>query len=490
VQAFKQTAGHTKEKAMAEEQQALARDFISSFKGALEQVAVQAPSEEPVFLSHLRSHFGTDPTRLPILGESFEQHDHPNLHLALDAYLAELGRRATVIGIATPHEHMSITLSQLVAPAHGGLFNGPSFTEGPVEYVNITLDNDRVLACIQSGLYLIDTGADKLAVLVRGPRGHGWGDQKITLHVMAAEQPVAEAFLAQIRTTVRRRNVYRGHVISLDSDRMGEIVIRFHRLPAIGREAIILPGGLLERIERQTVDFSRLSDRLLSAGRHLKRGLLLYGPPGTGKTLTAMYLAGRMTDRTVLLLTGSGVGLIEKSCALARLLQPATVILEDVDLIAQERTHQSAGCNALLFELLNQMDGLADDADVLFMLTTNRPDLLEPALAARPGRVDMAIEIPLPNADCRRRLLQLYGAGLDLRLREPERLVTRTEGVSSAFVRELLRKAALFAADSGSTIVVDDRHVEEALHELVVEGGTLTKSLLGASQAFPPNDDE
>jgi ATP-dependent 26S proteasome regulatory subunit len=213
--------------------------------------------------------------------------------------------------------------------------------------------------------------------------------------------------------------------------------------------------------------------------RHLKRGLLLHGPPGTGKTLTAMYLAGQMPDRTVILLTGRGLGLVEQSCSLARLLEPATVIMEDVDLIAEERTRQG-GCNALLFELLNQMDGLSDDADVLFLLTTNRPDLLEPALAARPGRIDQALEVPLPDEGCRSRLLALYARGLELRLAHRDALVARTKGVSGAFLRELLRKAALLAADEGTGRVVEDRHVEAALKELVVEGGSLTQHLLGS----------
>ena len=63
----------------------------------------------------------------------------------------------------------------------------------------------------------------------------------------------------------------------------------------------------------------------------------------------------------------------------------------------------------MLFELLNQLDGLGDDADVAVLLTSNRPDLLEPALAARPGRVDLAVEVPLPDAPSRRRLLDVYG---------------------------------------------------------------------------------
>ncbi|HMQ33862.1 MAG TPA: ATP-binding protein [Chloroflexaceae bacterium] len=205
---------------------------------------------------------------------------------------------------------------------------------------------------------------------------------------MAPDRIAAEAFLAAMRLAIRRTNVYRGHVISLEPTEHGDIGVRFHRLPGIPRGGIILPAGVLERIERQTVGFARLGERLKAAGRHLKRGLLLYGPPGTGKTLTAMYLAGQMPERTIILLTGQGIGLVEQSCQLARLLQPTTVILEDVDLIAEERTHQNTGTNALLFELLNQMDGLADDADVLFLLTTNRPDILEPALAARPGRID------------------------------------------------------------------------------------------------------
>ena len=72
------------------------------------------------------------------------------------------------------------------------------------------------------------------------------------------------------------------------------------------------------------------------------------------------------------------------------------------------------GSRGVLFELLNQMEGLAKDEDLLFVLTTNRPDLIEPALAARPGRVDLALEIPLPDAGGRRRLLGLYGASIEI----------------------------------------------------------------------------
>jgi hypothetical protein len=73
--------------------------------------------------------------------------------------------------------------------------------------------------------------------------------------------------------------------------------------------------------------------------------------------------------------------------------------------------------------------------------------------------------------------------GLTVELDEVERFVERTRGASPAFIRELLRKAALFAADEGDELVVRDRHLDEALHDLVVEGGELTRSLLGGPPA-------
>lgn len=100
---------------------------------------------------------------------------------------------------------------------------------------------------------------------------------------------------------------------------------------ACARDQVILGEGVLERAERHTVGFARHAEQLRTAGRHIKRGMLLHGPPGTGKTLTAMYLACQMTGRTVLLMTGRGMGPIDQSCRMARLLQPSMVILEDVD---------------------------------------------------------------------------------------------------------------------------------------------------------------
>src|SRR5262249_39898037 len=158
--------------------------------------------------------------------------------------------------------------------------HGDGAAEGPVTYANVALDGDRVLACTQLGLYLIAEGDTRLAILVaRVERGYNDG---IKVEVLAAERVTADTCLAAIRSSMRKRNVYRGHVVSLSASNSG-LQVTFHRLPKISREQIILPAGVLERIERESVGFSKHAEQLQAAGRHLKRGMLLHGAPGTGK---------------------------------------------------------------------------------------------------------------------------------------------------------------------------------------------------------------
>ena len=130
----------------------------------------------------------------------------------------------------------------------------------------------------------------------------------------------------------------------------------------------------------------------------------------------------------MIILSGRALGRIREACSVARSLQPAIIVVEDVDLIAEQRDARP-GEQPLLFQLLNEMDGLNSGADVTFLLTTNRADLLEPALAARPGRVDLAAELPLPDADARRQLIRLYQGNLVLDLTHPETVIERTDGV-------------------------------------------------------------
>jgi ATP-dependent 26S proteasome regulatory subunit len=167
--------------------------------------------------------------------------------------------------------------------------------------------------------------------------------------------------------------------------------------------------------------------------------------------------------------------------ALARLLQPAMVVIEDVDLIARDRDKMGPCEESMLNGLLNEMDGLKEDADILFILTTNRPEQLESALSNRPGRIDQAIEVPLPDDIGRRKLVQLYGKGLPLGETIVSEAAQRTKGVSAAFIKELMRRVAQASIARDGGAAVESRDIGGALDDMLFTGGKLNIKLLGGA---------
>ena len=207
---------------------------------------------------------------------------------------------------------------------------------------------------------------------------------------------------------------------------------------------MVLPRDVLDGIERQVVGIARHATALRASGQHLKRGVLLHGPPGTGKTHTVRYLLSQLPGVTAVVLSGGSLAAIGDACSIARALQPSVVVVEDVDLLAGPG--EAIRGHPLLARLLNEMDGLGADANVTFLLTASQADVLEDALAARPGRIDHTARLPLPDVAARRRLVRLYQGGLHIGRTSAVTVVARTDGVTASFIRELLRRAALHAA--------------------------------------------
>jgi ATPase family associated with various cellular activities (AAA)/AAA+ lid domain len=459
---------------MSADEEITPQQFAEAFQRLTEWSVGEGRHGRSPFKERLTEHFGEDPATYPLMTETIAVYDLPNLQLALDAYLGAEGREHSLTGFGGPVDHMEISLAGLVHDFGFGL------AEGPVRRTVVPLEQDRTVTCVTIGLFLISEGQDRLAALVIQGR-HGFENAGLRVEVIAPEQAAGERFVTDIRTLMHTHNVFRGKVLTLKAgdEMMGRgMAVEFPAVESVGRDQIVLPEGVLDVVELHTIEFSRHAEALRDAGRHLRRGLLLHGPPGTGKTLSTSYLISQLEGRTVVILTGTALVLVSDACTIARELQPAMVVLEDVDLVAQERTAMGFGATTLLFRLLNEMDGIGEDADVIFVMTTNRADLLEPALAARPGRVDQAVAFPLPDADARSRLLELFGRGLDIHLTDRAAIVAETEGVSPAFLRELVRKAALHAARAESPRV-EDAHFREAL-DLLERGGAITRSMLGA----------
>jgi hypothetical protein len=454
-----------------------AEELARALKRLADWAEQHAPEPEPAVRRRLREHFGSDLARIPVVSRTLAQWDRPNFQIAIDAW--SQGRDVEVVGLPVMQGYRAgLAELALESPWMSALqLSAP-------EHVTVPLGEHESITCVTAGLWLVRDDGPLVVMLRADDSGMG---ESLAVEVMAPERERAERVLAALWTLMRERNVYRGRVLELrvrhfHDEEGAPLTVR--TLPPVERERIVLPAGVLERIERQAFGVAEHAERLRASGRHLRRGLLLHGPPGTGKTLTAMYLAAAMPDRTVVLMTGQALGAVGMSIDLATALQPAMVVLEDVDLVAMDRELEST--NAILFELLNGMDGLDEDHDVMFVLTTNRADLLEPALAARPGRVDEAVELPLPDAEGRRRLITLYGEGLHLQPGHDEDLIDALDGVSPAFIRELLRRAALLSAEgTEGRLEVTHDHLRQALQQLREGSGQLTDTLLGARRPGP-----
>jgi hypothetical protein len=363
--------------------------------------------------STLRKHFdGIALTNIATAARDFPITSRVDLQTSLDDLLTKRPG-VQLVGIHSPMDHQTPTLAQLFTP-------GPfSVDLGPLQHDEVDIGDETPVRCLKNGLWLARQNELPFAVLLAPLIGPVSGVH-IEIGVPSGEAGAAlsQDLFRDLELRVAAGKTYRGRVLSLESyfDYSGRGgAVRVHRLHRVDRTEVILPEKTLTLLDRNVARFVASRSEIKGLRFSAKKGLLFYGPPGTGKTHTIHYLASQLPEHTTLLITAEQVAIIGEYFRLARFLQPAMMVIEDVDLIARERTQLHTPIQeALLNKLLNEMDGLREDADVLFILTTNRPDQIEPALASRPGRIDQAIEFPLPDEDGRTKLVGLYARGLEV----------------------------------------------------------------------------
>ncbi|MEQ1694696.1 MAG: ATP-dependent Clp protease adaptor ClpS [Hyphomicrobiaceae bacterium] len=427
-------------------------------------------------------HFaGIAKDQLVTTSRQFPGHMRADVQIAIDKQFSAAPVR--FFGIYEQHRYETLTFAAL---SKDGQY-APSIAAA--QYQDVDIGDEVPVKCLNNGLWLCREGDLRYAVVLSSHREHGQEAGtcvEIALPAGEAGSDFTQRCFKALEAAVNASRSYRGKVLSLDddSDYSGRSKgIMVHRLPPVGREDVILPDATLKLLDRNVLTFVGSRQALRALGQSTRKGILLYGPPGTGKTHTIRYLSSHLPGHTTLIITAGQVGLLGQYMGLARLLQPALVVIEDVDLIARARENMGGPCEeSLLNKLLNEMDGLKQDADILFVLTTNRPEQLEGALAGRPGRIDQAIEVPLPDDDGRAKLVKLYGKGLNLSPAVIAEAVTRTQGVSAAFIKELMRRTAQASIVRGARSVTS-ADLGEALDDMLFTGGRLNIKLLGGAQS-------
>lgn len=244
-------------------------------------------------------------------------------------------------------------------------------------------------------------------------------------------------------------------------------------------------GGLdsLKEELREAIEWPLLHREAFErAGASAPSGILLHGPPGTGKTLIAKAVA-RMTDSNFISVKGpelfsKWVGESEKGVReifrKARQAAPCVIFFDEIDALAPKRSGSdcSRASENVVSQMLTEMDGLEELQGVVVVGATNRPDMLDPALL-RPGRFDRIVEVPLPDAKSRERILSIHMrskplvAGADLAA-----LARRADGLSGAQLESVADRAALAAlrrhVDAGSDNLDEIRITQDDLDGALV----------------------
>ncbi|WP_375400430.1 alpha/beta fold hydrolase [uncultured Amnibacterium sp.] len=445
--------------------------FARSFREFIDAMRALAPNEQiltPLGERVLRF-LGRPVDELPTVTERVD-----TVRLVdADIALTELSVQGEVFGIAGLSTGDNEPFVALLRHQHA------SFTPGPVDVALIASGPGTTRRVLSSAVRLFHFEGEPVAVLQRLP-ARQWGRDQAQLEILCGDTAVAARLVDEVRRRMRERSVLRGQVLTFaggafDDASAGAVFLAREAVP---EAEVVLAPGVLDRIRRHVLGIGEHRARLADLGAHLKRGVLLYGPPGTGKTLTVRHLVGAATGSTVVLLSGANLRFVSAAVDIARALQPAIVVLEDIDLIAEDR--DLGRSDGLLFEVLDALDGIGGDADVAFVMTTNRVDHLERALTQRPGRVDLAVQIERPGAAERARLFALYGRRLPLSEGAVAAAAEQAAGTTASFAKELMRRVAMDAAWQDRDVT--DADLSAALAALLADGEQLTRTLLGGAE--------
>ena len=225
-------------------------------------------------------------------------------------------------------------------------------------------------------------------------------------------------------------------------------------------------------------EFLASPDKFHKVGARIPRGVLLYGPPGTGKTLLAKAVAGEANapffsisgSEFMELYVGVGASRVRELFERAKKNAPAIIFVDEIDAVGRHRGSGIGGGNdereQTLNQLLVEMDGFDERANIILIAATNRPDILDPALL-RPGRFDRQIAVEAPDLKGREAILKVHAHGKPLTEQvDLRQIAKRTPGFTGADLANVLNEAALLTARSNMRFI-DERAIDEAIDRVI-----------------------
>lgn len=230
---------------------------------------------------------------------------------------------------------------------------------------------------------------------------------------------------------------------------------------------------------KEIIDYLRSPKKFTDMGAHIPKGILMVGPPGTGKTLLAKAVAGEANvpffsisgSDFVEMFVGTGASRVRDMFKTAQKSAPCIIFIDEIDAVGRQRGAGMGGGNdereQTLNQLLVEMDGMTDNAGIVVIAATNRPDVLDPALL-RSGRFDRRVTVSLPDIKGREAILQVHARNKKLASDVSlANLAKRTSGFSGADLANVLNEGAILAVRKNeSKVTMTD--LDEAIDRVMM----------------------
>lgn len=230
---------------------------------------------------------------------------------------------------------------------------------------------------------------------------------------------------------------------------------------------------------KEIIDYLRSPKKFTDMGAHIPKGILMVGPPGTGKTLLAKAVAGEANvpffsisgSDFVEMFVGTGASRVRDMFKMAQKSAPCIIFIDEIDAVGRQRGAGMGGGNdereQTLNQLLVEMDGMTDNAGIVVIAATNRPDVLDPALL-RSGRFDRRVTVSLPDIKGREAILQVHARNKKLASDVSlANLAKRTPGFSGADLANVLNEGAILAVRKNeSKVTMTD--LDEAIDRVMM----------------------
>lgn len=230
---------------------------------------------------------------------------------------------------------------------------------------------------------------------------------------------------------------------------------------------------------KEIIDYLRSPKKFTDMGAHIPKGILMVGPPGTGKTLLAKAVAGEANvpffsisgSDFVEMFVGTGASRVRDMFKTAQKSAPCIIFIDEIDAVGRQRGAGMGGGNdereQTLNQLLVEMDGMTDNAGIVVIAATNRPDVLDPALL-RSGRFDRRVTVSLPDIKGREAILQVHARNKKLASDVSlANFAKRTPGFSGADLANVLNEGAILAVRKNeSKVTMTD--LDEAIDRVMM----------------------